>query len=328
MIRYGIIGTNWITERFLNAAKHVEGFSLNAVYSRTEEKARDFADKYGVKHTFTDLEEMASSSEIDAVYIASPNSHHSRQAVMFLQQKKHVLCEKPLASNAEEVREMIQAAQQNEVLLMEAMKSTIMPSFESLKENIHKIGEVRRYQGSYCQYSSRYDSYKSGTILNAFNPEFSSGSLMDLGIYAVYPLVVLFGKPNKIQASGTLLESGVDGQGTILLSYNDMEAIVMFSKITESTQPSEIQGEAGTILIDKISSPNEVDICYRDGTRESLSVKQEFPPMYYEAKEFVKLIQQGKTESDKNTFAHSLWSMEIMDEARKQIGVVFPADRR
>ena len=328
MIRYGIIGTNWITERFLNAAKHVEGFTLNAVYSRTEEKARDFADKYGVNHTFTDLEEMASSSEIDAVYIASPNSHHSRQAVMFLQQKKHVLCEKPLASNAEEVREMIQTAQQNEVLLMEAMKSTVMPSFESLKENIRKIGRVRRYQGSYCQYSSRYDSYKEGTVLNAFNPEFSSGSLMDLGIYAVYPLVVLFGKPNKIQASGTLLESGVDGQGSILLSYNDMEAIVTFSKITESTQPSEIQGESGTILIDKISSPNEVDICYRDGTRESLTVKQEFPPMYYEAKEFVELIQQGKTESDKNTFAHSLWSMEIMDEARKQIGVIFPADKR
>lgn len=328
MIRFGIIGTNWITERFLNAARHVEGFSLTAVYSRTDEKARDFAEKYGVQYIFTDLEEMASSSEIDAVYIASPNSHHSRQAVMFLQHKKHVLCEKPLASNAAEVREMIQAAQQNEVLLMEAMKSTVMPSFESLEKNIDKIGKVRRYQGSYCQYSSRYDAYKEGTILNAFNPEFSSGSLMDLGVYAIYPLVVLFGKPNKIQASGTLLESGADGQGTIILSYDEMEAIVMYSKITESIQPSEIQGELGTILIDKISSPEAIDICYRDGTRESLSVKQDFPPMYYEAKEFVELIQQGKKESNKNTFANSLWSMEIMDEARKQIGIVFPADRR
>ena len=327
MIRFGIIGTNWITDRFLDAARHVEDFSLTAVYSRTEEKAREFADKHGVQNIYTDLEEMAASSEIDAVYIASPNSHHSKQAILFLQHKKHVLCEKPLASNAAEVKEMIEAAQQNDVLLMEAMKSTIMPNFESIEKNIEKIGKVRRYQASYCQYSSRYDAYKNGTVLNAFNPEFSSGSLMDLGIYAIYPLVVLFGKPNRIQATGTLLESGADGQGTILLSYNEMEAVVMYSKISESTQPSEIQGELGSILIDKISSPQAVDINYRDGIRESLSVKQDMPPMYYETKEFIELIHQGKIESDKNSFANSLLAIEIMDEARKQIGIVFPADR-
>lgn len=327
MIRFGIIGTNWITDRFLDAARHVEDFSLTAVYSRTEEKAREFADKHGVQNIYTDLEEMATSSEIDAVYIASPNSHHSKQAILFLQHKKHVLCEKPFASNAAEVKGMIEAAQQNEVLLMEAMKSTIMPNFESIEKNIGKIGKVRRYQASYCQYSSRYDAYKNGTVLNAFNPEFSSGSLMDLGIYAIYPLVVLFGKPNRIQATGTLLESGADGQGTILLSYNEMEAVVMYSKISESTQPSEIQGELGSIVIDKISGPQAVDIYYRDGVRESLSVEQDMPPMYYETKEFIKLIHQGKIESDKNSFANSLVAIEIMDEARRQIGIVFPADR-
>lgn len=327
LIRLGVIGTNWITERFLEAAKLVEEFSLTAVYSRTEEKAKGFAGKYGVHTIFTNLEEMAESDEIDAVYIASPNSHHSRQAVLFLDNKKHVLCEKPLASNAAEVKKMIDAAQKNEVLLMEAMKSTVMPNFESIEKNISKIGAIRRFSGSYCQYSSRYDAYKKGTVLNAFNPEFSSGALMDLGIYVIYPLVVLFGKPNKIQATGTLLESGADGQGTILLSYDEMEAVVMYSKITESNQPSEIQGEHGSILINKISGPEAVDIHYRDGSRESISVKQDMPSMYYEVKEFVELIHQGKIESDKNSFANSLLTIEIMDEARKQIGIVFPADR-
>ncbi|CAH0207451.1 1,5-anhydro-D-fructose reductase [Peribacillus sp. Bi96] len=327
MIRLGVIGTNWITERFLEASKHIEDLSLTAVYSRTEEKAKEFASKYEVHTIFTNLEEMAASDEIDAVYIASPNSHHCRQAVLFLQNKKHVLCEKPMASNASEVKEMIEAAQQNGVLLMEAMKSTIMPNFESVRSNLGKIGKIRRFTGSFCQYSSRYDAYKQGTVLNAFNPEFSSGSLMDLGIYVLYPLVALFGKPNKVQASGTLLESGVDGQGTILLSYDEMEAVVMFSKITESNQPSEIQGELGSILISKISGPQAVDIQYRDGTAENVSVKQDMPSMYYEAKEFVELIQQGKKESDINSFSNSLLTMEIMDEARRQIGTVFPADR-
>jgi scyllo-inositol 2-dehydrogenase (NADP+) len=192
LVRFGVVGTNWITERFLEAAKHVEDFSLAAVYSRTAEKAEEFAEKYEVQTKFTDLEEMAASDLIDAVYIASPNSHHCRQAVLFLQHKKHVLCEKPLASNAAEVKEMIKAAKANEVLLMEAMKSTVMPNFESIEKNISKIGKVRRFSGSYCQYSSRYDAYKKGTVLNAFNPEFSSGSLMDLGVYAIYPLVVFF----------------------------------------------------------------------------------------------------------------------------------------
>ncbi|MGE7760973.1 Gfo/Idh/MocA family protein [Peribacillus sp. NPDC097895] len=327
MIRLGVIGTNWITERFLEAAKHIEDLSLTAVYSRTEEKAKEFASKYEVHTIFTNLEEMAASDEIDAVYIASPNSHHCRQAVLFLQNKKHVLCEKPMASNASEVKEMIEAAQQNGVLLMEAMKSTLMPNFESVRSNLGKIGKIRRFTGSFCQYSSRYDAYKQGTVLNAFNPEFSSGSLMDLGIYVLYPLVALFGKPNKVQASGTMLESGVDGQGTILLSYDEMEAVVMFSKITESNQPAEIQGELGSILIKKISGPQAVDIQYRDGTADNVSVKQDMPSMYYEAKEFVELIQQGKTESDINSFSNSLLTMEIMDEARRQIGTVFPADR-
>ncbi|MGE6378925.1 Gfo/Idh/MocA family protein [Peribacillus muralis] len=327
MIRLGVIGTNWITERFLEGAKHVADLSLTAVYSRTEEKAKEFAGKYGVSRIFTNLEEMAASDEIDAVYIASPNSHHCRQAVLFLQGKKHVLCEKPMASNVREVKQMIEAAQQNEVLLMEAMKSTIMPNFRSVQENIGKIGEVRRFTASFCQYSSRYDAYKQGTVLNAFNPEFSSGSLMDLGIYVLYPLVVLFGKPNKVQAIGTMLESGVDGQGSILLSYDDMEAVVMYSKITQSDQPTEIQGELGSILIQKISGPVAASIQYHDGTAENITVNQDMPSMYYEAKEFVELIQQGKKQSDINSFSHSLATMEIMDEARRQIGIVFPADR-
>ena len=328
MIRFGVIGTNWITDRFLDAVKHLEGFTFSAVYSRTEERAREFADKYKVDTVFTDLEEMALSDAIDAVYIASPNSLHCSQTILFLEHKKHVLCEKPLASNALEVREMFEAARRNEVLLMEAMKSTIMPTFQGIRENIGKLGKVRRYSGSYCQYSSRYDAYKQGKVLNAFKPELSNGSLMDLGVYAIYPMVVLFGRPEKIQASGTLLDSGVDGQGSILLSYQDMEAVVGFSKITSSHLPSEIQGERGTMLIDKISSPSSAEIYYQDGERESISVPHDFAPMYYEAKEFVELIDQGKTESAVNSFANSLITAEIMDEARQQMGIVFPADQK
>jgi scyllo-inositol 2-dehydrogenase (NADP+) len=326
MIRFGVVGTNWITDAFLEAASNIEDFKLTAVYSRTSEKANEFASKYGVETTFTNLEEMAKSDEIDAVYLASPNSFHAKQAVTFLQNKKHVLCEKPLASNIREVTLMVEAAKENNVLLMEAMKSSFLPNFKVIQDNLHKVGKVRRYFASYCQYSSRYDAYKQGTVLNAFDPKFSNGSLMDIGIYCLYPLIVLFGKPLEVKASGVLLETGVDGEGSVLLRYKDFDAVVMYSKITNSSLPSEIQGEEGNMVIDKINIPEKVEIQYRNGSAEDLTETQSELSMYYEAKQFIELIQAGKTESPINSFENSLTVMEVMDEVRKQIGVVFPND--
>jgi len=151
MIRFGVIGTNWITDRLLESAQYVDDFQLSAVYSRTIEKAEEFAGKYGIPHIFTDLEEMAASAEIDAVYIATPNAYHAEQAILFLKNNKHVLCEKPLAANAAEVTRMIQTAKNHNVLLMEAMKSTLLPNFKVIQENLHKIGPIRKYVASYCQ---------------------------------------------------------------------------------------------------------------------------------------------------------------------------------
>ncbi|WP_404329808.1 Gfo/Idh/MocA family protein [Mesobacillus maritimus] len=328
MIRFGIIGTNWITSKFIEAAKQHPRFTLTAVYSRTEEKAREFAGQYGAESLFTDLQSMAMSDEIDAVYIASPNSLHAQQATIFLEQGKHVLCEKPIASNASELKQMITVAKEHEVVLMEALKATLVPNFKQLATNIHKIGKVRRYFASYCQYSSRYDAYKEGTILNAFKPEFSNGALMDIGIYCLYPLIVLFGKPEKVQATGVMLDSGVDGEGSILLTYKDMDAVVLYSKITDSSIPSEIQGEDGNIVIDKINVPEKVEIRYRDGSCEDLTQSQPYESMYYEVEEFIQLIESGQKESKVNSLAHSLQVMEIIDECRRQIGVQYPADER
>ncbi|ESU31162.1 hypothetical protein G3A_18160 [Bacillus sp. 17376] len=326
MVRFGVVGTNWITEAFIKGASHHEDFQLSAVYSRTEERAAEFAGKLGVSTIFTDLGEMAKSDVIDAVYIASPNSMHASQAITFLENGKHVLCEKAIASNSDELAGMIKTARENHVVLMEALKSTLMPNFKAIQENIDKIGKVRRYFASYCQYSSRYDKYKEGTVLNAFNPKFSAGSLMDIGIYCIYPLVVLFGEPKSVQANGYVLESGVDGEGSLILKYDEMDAVIMFSKITDSILPSEIHGEDGNIWIDKISTPEKVEIIYRNGKTEDISKEQLTDNMFYEAEEFITLIQQGKQESVNNSLENSRMTMSILDEARKQMGVRFPSD--
>ncbi|MGM0844776.1 MAG: Gfo/Idh/MocA family protein [Bacillota bacterium] len=326
MIRFGVVGTNWITDRFLDAARKVEGFELAAVYSRTEERAKEFADKYGVRQTFTELGEMAKSDTIDAVYIASPNILHAKQSIIFMNYGKHVLCEKPAASNIKELKIMINAARENDVLLMEALKTTSIPGFQSIKENLSKIGKVRRFVSVKNQYSSRYDAYRNGTVLNAFKPQLANGSLMDIGIYCIVPIINLFGMPKSIFAQGMLLETGADGEGTILFDYDEMEAVAMYSKITNSTIPSEIQGEDGSIIIDSISDPKKVEIHYRDGSVEDISTSQEENSMCYEIREFVDCIEKGKTESTNQSLQQSLNTMMIMDEARKQIGIKFPSD--
>ncbi|MFK4998347.1 Gfo/Idh/MocA family protein [Bacillus sp. N9] len=328
MIRFGIIGTNWITEEFIQSAARLPDFQLTAVYSRTEERAQQFAEKYNVKHIFTNLEEMAKSDCLDAVYIASPTSFHAKQSIIFLDNKKHVLCEKPLASNPQEVKAMVASAKKNNVLLMEAMKTTFLPNFKAIQKHLHKIGKVRMYFSTYCKYSSRYDAYREGNILNAFNPIFSNGSLMDLGVYCIYPLVLLFGEPKSVKANGVMLESGVDGGGTVLLKYDDFEAVIVHSKISNSYLPIEIQGEEGTMIIQEPSTPEKIEIHYRNGVVEEMNEETNHPSMYYEVEEFIRLIQAGKQESTINSYDRSMITARILAEARRQIGLVYPADNK
>ena len=126
MVRFGVIGTNWITEQFIEALKEVEGSEVVAVYSRTKETAETFSTKFSIPDTYTELTEMATSANVDAVYIASPNAFHAEQAILCMNHGKHVLCEKPIASNAAETQAMIAAAKENKVLLVKMAKMALM----------------------------------------------------------------------------------------------------------------------------------------------------------------------------------------------------------
>lgn len=335
-VRFGVIGTNFITDWVIAGARQDERFELVAVCSRKEETANAFAAKHGIPHVFTSLEKMAESPLIDAVYIASPNFLHASQSILCMNRGKHVLCEKPFASNAREVREMIAAAKANQVTLMEAMKPTLTPNFRAVQNHLKRIGTVRRYFASYCQYSSRYDTYKEGVVLNAFKPELSNGAMMDIGIYAVYPMVVLFGRPQKIDAAGVVLSSGADGQGAVNFLYDGMNATVLYSKIANSSLPTEIQGEDGNITLDRINIISEVTYTPRlaaasgKGTQpiaEDISIVTEKDEYYYEVAEFIDLVLTSRKESTVNTLENSLITLEIIDEVRRQLGVVYPADK-
>ena len=336
-VRFGIVGTNFISDWVIAGARQDARFEVTAVYSRKQETADAFAAKHGIPHTFTSLEEMASSPLIDAAYIASPNFLHAEQSILCMQHGKHVLCEKPLASNAREARAMIAASEQYGVTLMEAMKPTLTPNFRAVQANLKRVGTIRRYFSAYCQYSSRYDKFKEGVVLNAFRPELSNGAMMDIGVYTIYPMVVLFGKPKRIQASGILLSSGVDGQGAVNFSYDDMNATVLYSKIANSSLPTEIEGEEGNIQLDRVNIISRVTFQPRVAAAsgrgtvaepEDISVAADRDEYYYEVAEFIDLVLSGKRESAVNSHTNSLLTVEIIDEVRRQLGVVYPADSK
>jgi predicted dehydrogenase len=326
-IRFGVVGTNYITDRVMAAGAMDPRFELTAVYSRTQQRADEFAARHGLAHTFTSLEEMASSPLIDAVYIASPNALHAPQAILCMRHGKHVLCEKPLASNAREVREMIETARQNGTALMEAMKPTLTPNFRVVTEYLPRLGKLRRWFSAFGKYSSHYDNLKDGKLPNAFNPELANGAVMDIGVYAIYPMAVLFGRPETVQATVVKLSSGVDGHGAVNYSYGDMVATTLYSKMADMFLPFEIEGEEGTLRGNAINSITKVEFRSRGGEWQDVTCPEHSGHDYsYEVAEFLDLIESGRIESEINSLDNSLITMEIMDEVRRQAGVVYPAD--
>ena len=314
MVRFGIIGTSCISDKFVEALKTIKKCEVTAVYSRSVEKGDYFATKHDIKTIYLSLEEMAESQKVDAVYIASPNGLHPSQAIKMMENGKHVICEKAIAPTVKELDEMIRIAKENNVVLMEAMRPTLNPNFNIIKESLEKIGPVRGITASYCQYSSRYDNLKKGELTNIFDPKFSGGALYDIGVYPLYFTIGMFGIPDEYIGGNYLVSSGEDGYGNIILKYNDKIASITYSKITDSKLPSEIQGEKGSIIIEKLSTVKGIKILYRDGREEKIEMEIHKNDMVYEAMEFINLIKKGKLESDINSHKNSRKVVEIMEK--------------
>jgi scyllo-inositol 2-dehydrogenase (NADP+) len=338
-MRFGIIGTGRISDWVLKGAVLDPRFEAAAVCSRTREKAQEFAAAHGIGKIYTDIDAIASDPDIDAVYIGTPNHTHHDLAIRCLNHGKHVLCEKPLASNALEVKEMMAAANANGVMLMEAMISTLTPNFRVAAQALKTLGTPRRFFSAYCQYSSRLDLLKriiSGEdcspVPSSLNPDCSGGALMDIGIYTIYPMVVLFGAPLSIKANVTTClvpvsggKKPVDLQGSVLFKYPEMEAVVTYSKIADSNLPTEIACDGGILTLDQIHIARRVWLTPRgipSSGRSSgpaateISVPADDDAYLCEFREFIDTVQSGRRESSVNTLATSLAVAEILDEIK------------
>ncbi|MBC1353376.1 Gfo/Idh/MocA family oxidoreductase [Listeria innocua] len=326
-MKLGIMGTNWITDSFIEGAINSGEWNLTAVYSRTEEKARAFGEKYGELAYFTDIEEMGKSDALDAVYIASPNALHYQHAVSLLKNKKHVIVEKPIFSTVAELEHAHQIARENNVFLFEAARHIQEPNFKRLQENIEKVGTIHGATLAYMKYSSRYDQVLNGEEPNIFSLKFSGGSIVDLGVYPLYSAITLFGEPIKATYFATKLPTGVDGLGPIILEYPSFNITIIQGKNSQSFLPSEIYGQKGTLIVDPLTGIEKITF-YDNATKEETELAGPVVAndMQFEAAEFARIIEQG----DRDTYEYladlSLKVLRVSNELRHQNDIWFDAE--
>ncbi|MBQ8907503.1 MAG: Gfo/Idh/MocA family oxidoreductase [Clostridia bacterium] len=318
-MRFGIIGTNFISDNFVAALPFTKA-SATAVYSRTEKAGGAFAAKHGIKEVYTDMDAFL-SSDIDAVYIASPNFLHKEQTLLALAGGKHVLVEKPAAPSLADWQDMKEAALRAGKTLMEAMRPIHADAWHRVKDALAHIGRVRGAVLDFSQYSSRYKPFLEGTVLNAFNPALCNAALLDIGIYPISAAVFLFGAPKEIRSCSSFLENGFECCGAAILGYDGFEVTVTYSKVANSIAPSAILGEEGGILVDKVSNPRSLFLVKGEEKAPIFLPKTDAPDnMYEEINDFYTAALAGECCP---AAVYTDMTLSVMDEIRRQNGITF-----
>ena len=310
-VRFLVVGTNFISDNFIGAVKELDNAEVTAVYSRKSDTGAAFAVKHGIKTVYTDYNEALCSPDIDAVYVASPTFLHAEHSILAMKQGKHVLCEKSIASSYSEFLEMRSVATETGMILTEALRPAYTPAFPTIFKTMERLGKIRRATIEVCKYSTRYDNFKNGIVQNAFNPNIKNSALSDVGVYPLWLAVALLGEPVGVIADSISLFNGFNALGSIILNYSDMLVTVNYSKITEGVLPSVIEGELGSLLIDKIIEPSKLTLLLRDGTVEEIHTNPCKNNMVYEVAAFCDSVL-GVSPADEQIYATAT-VMRIMD---------------
>ena len=325
MIKLATIGTSAIVDNFLAGVKLTGEFILTAVYSRNLITGKEFALKHGCDKVFTNLEEMA-KSDIDAVYIASPNVFHSQQSRLFLENGVHVICEKPIVTNAEDYKQLKALADSKSLIFMEAIIPRHTQQYSAVKAALSRIGKIALARIDFCQRSSRLDAFLRGENMNIFNMSLHAGTLMDLGVYCVYGAVDLLGMPNDISARSSLLKNGADGSGAAIFSYADFTAALTYSKTGKAEFGSEIIGEKGTLKISMISQYSGVVLVENGAETQIVAFPDKAHLMSGEAQRFADYILRYE-ENRKDYEKASTLCLNVhtcMDKIKQIAGLIYP----
>ncbi|MDR4948889.1 Gfo/Idh/MocA family protein [Neobacillus cucumis] len=322
-MKLGIIGSGKIVADFLTIAGDLPDTELAAIFGteRSISKMEVMKNNYGIGKIYTDYEECLQDSDIDTVYIALPNHLHYSFTKDALLRGKNVICEKPFTLKFSEFTELRNIAKENHLILIEAITTQYLSNYLSIKESINALGDLKIIECNYSQYSSRYDAFKKGEILPAFNPKAGGGALMDINIYNIHFVVGILGKPNSVTYLANV-ERDIDTSGILLLNYPTCKVVCIGAKDSTAPIRSLIQGDKGSIVLNGAANVcDSFELNMNGEDRRIIDNKVHPHRMFEEFCEFARIFKESDYTKANDMLEQSQMVMEVVEEALLDAGI-------
>lgn len=323
----GILGTGKIVQEFLPEIKNLK-LKYKAILGtlRSKERVEKLAAQFNIQKIYFDYDELLTDENLDTIYVALPNNLHYSYAKKALLAGKNVIVEKPCVTKYEDFKDLKQIATERGKMIFEAMTVHYLPAYENIRADLSKLGDIKIVSMNYSQYSSRYDKFKQGEILPAFDPQKAGGALMDINVYNLHFVVGLFGAPKTFSYSANI-ERGIDTSGVLVLDYGKFKAVCIGAKDCQVLTASTIQGDNGNIFIE--IPTNKIDayiINYNNGDGSVESFDENKHRMIYEFENFIEIIDNKDFERAEKFLQITEIVTKILQEARSQVGIKFAED--
>lgn len=322
-LRWAVLGTGVIANEMAQALEQM-GKSLYAVGNRTHEKTVAFAEKYHVTKVYDDFHEMFTDPEIDIIYITTPHNTHIEFLRQALANGKHVLCEKSITLNSDELNEALQIAEEHHVILAEAMTIWHMPLYKELWEIVSsgELGKVQMIQ-------LNFGSYKEYDMNNRFfNMNLAGGALLDIGVYALSAVRSFMSKqPNEIVSQVRFAPTGSDEQATILLKNEDQQmATIALSMHSKQPKRIMISLEKGYIEVYEFPRGQKATIVDAVTGKQTVIEKGNTEnALYYEMCDMEEAVRNQDASHLNLEYTKDV--MDIMSQLRKEWKMQYPGEK-
>lgn len=329
MINIAILGAGGIAQKMAGTlqgmiAQGNEGVAMHSVASRDGEKALRFARDYGFEKAYGSYEEMLRDPDVDLVYVATPHSHHYEHMMLCLQHAKHVLCEKAFTVNARQAEEVLALASDKGLYVAEAIWTRYLPSRRMIGELIESgiIGKPRMVTANLA--------YVLDHVERIRRPDLAGGALLDLGVYALNFAAMVLGKEiTDIQAAAQMLETGVDMQDSITLTFTGGEMAVLCCAMNcAGDSRGVVYGTKGTLTADNINNPLVITVKPFGKSEEikTYHAPKQITGFEYQVQAAVDAIEQGQVECEAMPHAETIRIMRLMDDIRAIWGFKYPGE--
>jgi len=324
-INWGIIAPGHIAEKFAKDIPLADDSVLYAVASRNKNKAERFAEKHNAVKSFGSYAELAEDPNVDVVYIASPHVFHYEHTKMCLNAGKHVLCEKPLAMNYRQAKEMIDLARKKSLFLSEGLWTRYIPATEKVLSLLESgiLGEIQLVK---ADFGFKAEFLPEGRL---FNKDLGGGSLLDIGIYPVYLSLLLLGRPDAVKAFARFSETGVDSAVNILFAYNNHANAILDANLdTNTATEAWIYGDKAAIKMHgRFHHAQKLSLYKNHKVIDTFEIKYTGNGYVHEIEATGQCLLRGQTENPKLSLNFSLDLMHTLDQIREIIGLSYAADK-